>query len=423
MQREMTVHESEISIEGLNARGEGVCGSLNVPLALPGEAIRAEVSGHRGRLIEILAPSADRVSPFCQYFGVCGGCATQHIGQALYGEWKRASVATALAKAGVEARIGALVDAHGEGRRRVTFHARYPHGAAPELGFMRARAHDIVDILRCPILAPALSGALEAARAATQDLRGLGKPLDIQITATLNGLDMDIRGAGALDIAQMRKLSASALRLDLARIANHGAIVIERRAPEVAFGRARVKLPPGGFLQATLAGEAKLAALTLAALNGAKTVADLFCGAGAFALRLAEAHAVHGVDLESQAVATLQAAARATPGLREVSAEARNLFARPLTAQELNRFDAVVFDPPRAGAEAQAVEMAASKLPLIAAISCNVESFARDARILIDGGFAMGEVTPLDQFRFSPHVELFALFTRRAVRKKRGIFG
>lgn len=423
MPRGMEDHDREIDVESLNERGEGVCGGVAVPYALPGERVLAEIAGQRGALRVVRAASPERATPFCAHFGVCGGCATQHMGEALYRRWKRDGLVAALDRAGIEAKVAALVDAHGEGRRRVTLHVRYPHGAAPELGFMRARSHDIVAIDACPVLAPGLRGALACAAAVAQDLRGLGKPLDIQLTATLTGLDVDIRGAGPLGAPEMRKLAASAERLDVARIANHGAVVVERRAPELAVGLARLTPPPGGFLQATEAGEAKLAALAQAALRGSRAVADLHCGAGAFALRLAEAHDVHAVDVEGAALDALRRAARGAPSLRGITTEARDLAARPLLAGELGRFDAVLFDPPRAGAQAQARELAASKLPLVAAISCDAESFSRDARILVDGGFAIGEVTPIDQFRHSPHVEIFAAFSRRAARKARRIFG
>jgi 23S rRNA (uracil1939-C5)-methyltransferase len=257
-----------------------------------------------------------------------------------------------------------------------------------------------------------MAGAVPVARALSRDLRGLMKPLDISVTATLDGLDVDLRGSGPLGRDEAQKLARTAEALDLARVSNHGEILIERRPPRVAFGKALAKLPPGGFLQATEAGEAWLADFAERALADANRVADLFCGAGAFALRLASGREVFAADADPAAVGALARVASATPGLRKLQAETRDLFRRPLRAQELAPFDAALIDPPRAGAIEQARALAASTLPLVVSISCNVETFARDARILVDGGFQTESVTPLDQFRFSAHVEIAAVFRR-----------
>jgi 23S rRNA (uracil1939-C5)-methyltransferase len=360
----------------------------------------------------------ERQPPICRHFGVCGGCVAQDMPAALYADWKRASIAAALAAAGVEAPVGALIDAHGEGRRRATFHARVSADGAVEVGFMRARAHEIVEIDACPLFAPALGAAPEVARALAEALKGLGKPLDIQATATLAGLDVDMRGSGRLGPAETRKALAVAEKYDLARLSNHGVALIERRPPEVAFGPARVVLPAGGFLQATAAGEETLARFAAQALAGARRVADLFCGAGAFSVRLADDHAVFAVDSDAAAIAALRRA-----GVSRVEAAARDLLRRPLSAAELSGFDAVLFDPPRAGAEAQAREIAASGVRRVVAISCNAATFARDARILVEGGYACEGVTPIDQFRYSAHVEIFAAFRRAAAKRRRGVLG
>ena len=293
----MTEAPIDLAIVALDERGDGVAeGGATVPGALPGERARVRFAGRRAELIEVINESPERAKPYCPWFGRCGGCAAQHMSDALYRDWKRGLVVETLRRAGVEARVGPLVDAHGAGRRRATFHARFPHGAPDEVGFMRARSHDIIAIDACPLFAPAMAGAVEAARALARDLRGLMKPLDIGVTATLEGLDVDLRGSGPLELTETRKLTRTADALDLARVSNHGAVIVERRPPRIAFGEALVTLPPGGFLQATEAGEARLAAFAEDALAGAKTVADLFCGAGAFALRLARRREVHGFD-------------------------------------------------------------------------------------------------------------------------------
>jgi 23S rRNA (uracil1939-C5)-methyltransferase len=402
-----------VSIVALDAHGHGLTANgAIVPGALPGERARVKLEGKRAELIETLDPSPERGAPICPWFGTCGGCVAQHMSSSLYCAWKRGLVADALEREGVAAEVGDVVDAHGPGRRRATFHARFPHGQPDEVGFMRARSHDVIAIDHCPLFSPGMAGAIPAAHALSGDLRGLMKPLDIGVTATLDGLDVDLRGSGPLGRAEMQKLTQTADALDLARVSNHGEIVIERRAPRVAFGEALARLRPGGFLQATEAGEAWLAEFAERGLAGAKRVADLFCGAGAFALRLARSHEVFAVDADAAAIAALSRAAATTSGLRQIAAETRDLFRRPLRADEFAAFDAALIDPPRAGAIEQARALAASALPLVVSISCSAATFARDARILVDGGFQIESLTPLDQFRFSAHVEIAAVFRR-----------
>ncbi|THD44658.1 MAG: class I SAM-dependent RNA methyltransferase [Bradyrhizobium sp.] len=409
----------DLTILSLNARGEGVGEDGTIaPGALPREVVRIEPAG----AVEIRRASPERIAPFCPYFTRCGGCAAQHMSAALYADWKRGLLVECLVRARVAATVGPLIDVHGEGRRRATFHSRIVDGGEV-LGFMRARAHEIIAIEACPLFAPGLTGAIAAARALAADLRGAGKPLDIQATATLGGLDFDLRGAGPLDASMRRKLVASADRLDLARVASHGEVVIERRAPQIAFGDVLAVPPPGGFLQATEEGERALATGAAAALGGARRIADLFCGAGAFALRLARDHEIAAVDSDAAAIAALKRAAGAASGLHAIATETRDLFRRPLIGDELAAFEAVLFDPPRAGAEAQSRALAAHGPPLVVAISCNGESFARDARILIEGGYTIGPVSALDQFRYSPHVEILAEFRRKPVKRRRGVLG
>jgi 23S rRNA (uracil1939-C5)-methyltransferase len=413
----------ELLIEGLGHLGEGFApGPIYVPGALPGERVLAQVNGERGRLVDLLSLSADRIAPICDYFGDCGGCATQHLGPALYSPWKREILVQALARAGVTAPVGPLIDAHGEGRRRATFHARFaPDGAHLTLGFMQARSHRIVEIQSCPVLAPGMSGALEAGRALGAALRGIGKPFDVNMTATLAGLDIDVRGCGPLDRPTQQKLIDTANRLDIARLSNHGETIVERRAPEVDMGPARVRLAAGGFLQATEAGERFLGEIALDAVRSAKRVADLFCGAGAFTLRLAALHDVHAVEIDRRALAALTRAANATRGLRSIACEERDLFHRPLAGDELKSFDAVLFDPPRAGAEAQSRQLASSSVTTVVTISCNAATFARDAGILVAGGYRLESIAPIDQFRFSPHVEIIAVLRKPiAPRRRKG---
>ncbi|WP_213736184.1 methyltransferase [Bradyrhizobium sp. dw_411] len=415
-------------IDHVGHLGDGIAHAgdhtIYVPYTLGGETVEvAPVPGNhpdRRRLLAIEHASPERIEPFCPHFGSCGGCAIQHWQPDHYRAWKRELVVSTLAQAKIACEVHPLVDAHGLGRRRITLHARQDarkdsqkdSQGALKVGFAAANSHDIVPIDRCPILDPGLSGALDAARAIAELLIAIGKPLDIQITATDNGLDVDVRGSGPLPTAMIATLSRLAEQRGLARLTRHGELVLMRTPPTIAIGTARVTLPPGSFLQATVAGEEALAALVAEHCKRAKHIADLFCGVGPFALRLAAKSRVSAFDSDAGAVTALQKAATSTSGLKPIKAESRDLFRRPLVPQELRDYDAVVFDPPRQGAQAQAQQLAASKIPVVVAVSCNVATFARDARILIDGGYTIEGVTPVDQFRHTPHVELVARFRK-----------
>jgi 23S rRNA (uracil1939-C5)-methyltransferase len=409
-----------LTVERLGQRGEGVActddGHVFIPHTIPGDTIRVDISGQTGRLVDIITPSPDREAPFCPYYGTCGGCAIQGYRENAYRKWKRGLVVDALVHAGVDATIDPLIDAHGAGRRRATFHARVDTAGQSRVGFMQARSHDLVTIDFCPLFAAPLEGAITAARAIAKELVGLRKPLDILVTATSSGVDVELRGSGHLDDKHTQKLIFAAERLDLARLTNHGHLIVERKPPQLRVGRALVHLPPGAFLQATEKGEATLAELVTHAAAGSKRVADLFCGIGTFALRLAERAEIFAADGDKAALDALTEAARATPGLRPVKAERRDLMRRPLSPQELASFEAVVFDPPRAGAETQAQALAQAQVPLIIAVSCNVQTFARDAAILVAGGYRADRVSPVDQFRQSPHVEIVGTFRRAAAK-------
>jgi 23S rRNA (uracil1939-C5)-methyltransferase len=406
-------------IDHVGQRGDGVAyaqgQTLFVPYTLGGETVEAEaMPDHpdRRKLLRIISASPERIAPFCKYFGVCGGCAIQHWQPDRYRAWKRQIVIDTLAHAKIECFVDEIVDAHGAGRRRITAHARCDGERVSHVGFAAAGSHAIIDIDACPILDPGLHGALDAARALAQVLKLTAKPLDIQVTATSSGLDVDVRGSGPLPSSIITTLSKLAEAHKLARLTRHGELVLMRTPPVVTMGAAQVTLPPGSFLQATVAGEEALAELVLAHCKGAKNIADLFCGVGPFALRLAAKSRVSAFDSDAGAVFALQKAATSTSGLKPIKAEQRDLFRRPLMPQELRDFDAVVFDPPRQGALAQVQQLAKSKIPVVVAVSCNVATFARDARILIDGGYRIEGVTPVDQFRHTPHVELVARFRK-----------
>jgi 23S rRNA (uracil1939-C5)-methyltransferase len=409
----------QLTIARLGHRGDGVAdtpaGPVFVPYALPGETVTVEpVAGHpdRRHLDHVDKPSHERAIPICKHFGQCGGCALQHWSLAEYHLWKRELVVEALSAAGLVAPVANIIDAHGQGRRRAVLHARRGTKDLLEVGFTAPRAHHIVAIDSCPILAPGLNGAIAAAWAIAEILKPADKPLDIQVTATDSGMDVDVRGSGPLNSGRTTALAGVAEKHKLARITRHGELVAQDAQPLLKIGRAQVPLPPGAFLQATAEGEATLARLVLDHVGNSKRVADLFCGIGPFALRIAERARVSAADSEASAIKALERAAANTSGLKPLEAQARDLFRRPFMAAELKGFDAVVFDPPRQGAEAQARELVKSAVPVVIAVSCDATTFARDARILVDGGYKLVSVTPVDQFRYSFHVEMVGKFER-----------
>jgi 23S rRNA (uracil1939-C5)-methyltransferase len=406
-------------IDRIGHRGDGAAetphGPIFVPYTLPGEVVELEaVPGHpdRRQLLRIHTPSAARIAPICPHFGICGGCAIQHWERSHYLAWKRTLVTDALAQAGLSAPVDEVVDAHGAGRRRIVLHARHSGKTLLEVGFAALRAHRLVAIDRCPVLAPALNGAIATAWEIAETLAPLRKPLDIQFTATDVGIDIDVRGSGPVPPSRTAALARLAEKRGLARLTRHGELILQRVVPTLRIGRAVVPLPSGAFLQATAQGEEELARLVAQHVGGAKNIADLFAGAGAFALRLAERSRVLAADSSEAAIAALRRGAATASGLKPLDAEVRDLFRRPYLKPELNRFDAVVFDPPRQGAEAQARALAESTVRTVVAVSCNPATFARDAAILIGGGYRLMCVTPVDQFRHAAHVELVAKFER-----------
>jgi 23S rRNA (uracil1939-C5)-methyltransferase len=392
------------TIESLGHRGEGVAlidgRRVFVPFALPGEEVLVEVEGERATLIEVLRPASGRNAAGCPHFGGCGGCQVQHLGDEDYRTFKTALIETPLRQHGLDTRVERFVTAHGAGRRRATFHARRD-GA----GYMRMRSHDLLDLDSCPILVPALARAPDVARR----LGAAVGECDISFTATNTGLDVGIRKAPKGVRAE--KLVPLANELGLARLSLDGEMILLRQQPTVSMGRSEVELPIGSFLQATAEAETALAHYVLGAVGKAKRVADLFCGIGPFALRLAETAQVYAADSDKPAVAALEKAVRHTKGLKQVTARARDLFRDPLTRFELD-YDAVVLDPPRAGAQAQVEEIAKSKLRHVVMVACDPKTFARDAERLVQAGFRLENLQGFDQFAWSVHIELAATFRR-----------
>jgi 23S rRNA (uracil1939-C5)-methyltransferase len=394
-----------VTIAALGARGEGIAtvggGRVFVPFTLPGDVVEIEHEGERGTLVSLREAGPDRIDPFCPYFGTCGGCALQHAGPDTYTAFKRGLVVDALAHGGIIADVDELVDARGQGRRRATLHAD-----ATKAGYMRARSHELLGIATCPILVPALR---ETAPITARAVGAVIGPCDVLITLSATGIDAAVKTAKSF---KAEKLVPVAQRLKLARLSLNGEVIFQSRPPVIQMGKAAVELPPQGFLQATAEAEEALARLVLEGVGTSKSVADLFSGVGPFALRLAESARVAAFDSDRAVIAALSKAVRFTQGLKPLAATPRDLFRDPLAPVELDGHDAVVFDPPRAGAEAQSREIARSKVKRVVAVSCDPRTFARDASILIAGGYRLERVTPVDQFAWSPHVEVVGVFRR-----------
>lgn len=416
----------EVDIDEIGARGDGVA-RLNgelvfVPFTVPGDKVVARVEGRRGEglaaaLVEVLVPGPGRAESACPHFARCGGCSLQHVDDGLYAEWKRGLLATQLARAGLgDIPVGALVRVPPGSRRRAAFAFSRRKGQTL-LGFNARASHAVVDVERCLLLEPALMALLPPLRAMLAEIVADGEEGDVIVALTETGADVLVEADARLDLFDRERLAAFADTLDLARLSwrRPGAGFIDpiarRRPAVVRFGGVAVEPAPGGFLQPTKGGELAIAEAVLAAVGEASVVADLYSGCGSFTLPLAASgRVVHAVEGEEAPIRALEAAANAQ-GLK-VTAEVRDLARRPLLAHELKKFQAVVFDPPRAGASAQAEQLAEGGPKLVVAVSCNPATLARDLKILRDGGYGVETVTPIDQFPFSAHLEAVAVCRR-----------
>lgn len=410
-----------LTIDHLGAQGDGVAmtptGQVFVPFTLPCERVTAAVVKGRADVLAILDPSPERIDPACRHFGACGGCALQHMDMPAYLAWKRDKVVAALKGRGIDAPVADIVSCAPHSRRRVVFAARRTERAML-LGYNQALSHQIVDIEECPISVAAIVDALPRLRELARIVCNTGDAFKIAVTATASGLDIEFRETGKLSDQARHAASRFALDAGFARVSVDGEIIIEPVKPMLPAGDVRVDLPPGAFVQAVASAEQAMADLVVDHLRRAKNVADLFCGWGTFALRLARRSQVHAVEADQPALDALDRAFRFGEGLKRVTTEKRDLFRRPLTFKELDAgFDGLVFDPPRAGAEDQAKQIARSKVPYIAAVSCNPVTLARDLEILIAGGYTLKSVTPVDQFLWSAHVEAVALLEKPKKRR------
>jgi 23S rRNA (uracil1939-C5)-methyltransferase len=406
----------DIEITRIGAQGDGIGDGVFVPLTLPGERATVRIDDGRGELEALLSASPDRVEPPCPHFGDCGGCALQHWADGPYLAWKRERVIEALSRERLETDVLATFASPPGSRRRLALHARGGKAGAV-VGFKGRRSWRLTPIDVCVIADPRLVAALPALRALARPFLEHPKSAPtLHVTLTRTGLDIDVTGverkSGGLSADARVRAAEAAQAGDFARVTLAGEAIYGARQAVVTLGPANVALPPGAFLQAVPAAEAAMAQFAVEAVSGAARIADLFCGVGTFTFRLAQVGSVLAADSSAPAIAALKAAVGGAPGLKAITAEARDLSRRPILARELAKIDAVVFDPPRAGALEQAQEIARSAVSRVVGVSCNPATFARDARVLVDAGFTLERILPVDQFLWSPHVELVGVFSR-----------
>lgn len=402
----------EYLIHRLGHHGDGIAdGPLFAPLTLPGEVVTGRKESDRLRDVKIVTPSDHRVAPPCRHFKACGGCQLMHASDEFVAAWKQEVVQRALQAQGLEAPMRPIATSPPQSRRRATFSARRTKKGAMA-GFHGRASGVIVEIPDCRLLHPDLL----AARPVAEALAALGASrkgeMAVQVTLSEDGLDVLVTGGKPLDSELEVALAALAGQQGLARLVWDTDPIAMRSPPGQRFDGIRVVPPPGAFLQATPHGERVLTAAMVEAVSGARRVADLFAGCGTFSLPLARQADVHAVEGAGDMLAALDAGWRHAEGLKKATTETRDLFRNPLLPDELNRFDALVLDPPRAGAEAQVAQIAASTVALIGFVSCNPVTFARDAAVLTAAGFRLDWLQVVDQFRWSSHIELAARFTR-----------
>lgn len=392
-----------------------------VPFALPGE--RWEIAGGHA---ERITSSPDRVVPPCRHFGVCGGCAAQHMSDALYARWKEGVVAEAFRHRGLDITVAPLVRVAAHSRRRAVLGAAV-EGRGLMLGFREEGEHRLVDLAECHVLDRDIVAAFEPLRALARLLLGHepksvskfkprrkeSRSARITLTRLDAGLDVAIEAeCGVLPADLAAALAAIADNSRLVRLSVDGDVIFMRGRPVLTVGGVATEPPPSVFLQAVPEAEEKLRELVVAAVGKAKRIADLYCGIGTFTFPLARRAEVLALDGDAKAIAALSHAAKHAQGLRKIEARVRDLGHEPLSRTELAAIDAVVLDPPRAGAAEQVVALARSKVPVVVAVSCNPATLARDARTLVDGGYRLERVTPVDQFVWTPHVEAVGVFRR-----------
>ncbi len=400
-----------LTIDRLGHLGDGMAkgpdGLVFVPQVLPGEVVEGELQGDRLLNPRIVTPSTARIKPPCVHARSCGGCMMQHATDDFVANWKLAVVKSALDGQGISTLFRPILTSPARSRRRATLSARRTRGGTL-LGF-HARGSDLlIPVPHCQLLHPDLIATFPALEALVQIGGTRSSEMSLTVTRSLGGPDVVVSGGKPVDALGQLDLARLAEQHGLARLTWNGEMVALRAQPMQRFGPALVAPPPGAFLQATFEGEQALLQAVSLAIGPARRIIDLFAGCGTFTLPLAARAEVHAVEGDAAMTQALEKAARATTGLHRIKIETRDLFRRPLEPDEFKEIDAVVIDPPRAGAEAQTLALVAAQVARIAMVSCNPVTFARDAKLLVSAGYSLDWVQVVDQFRWSAHVELVA---------------
>lgn len=402
----------QYEIDRLGQLGDGITKDrIHVPLALPGEVVTGNLQDDQLRDVRIVTPSADRVAPPCPHFKSCGGCVMQHGSDTLVAEWKSGIVRKSLENRNLETNMRPITTSPSRSRLRAGFAARRTKKGAMS-GFHARGSDVIIEVPECVLIHPDLHKGREVASALARLGASRKGALSVMVTRSETGLDVLVSGGKPLDGALRSDLAPLAEHFALARLAWDDEVIAMRAPPAQRFGSARVVPPPGAFMQATEHGANALVSAVQTIVGQSNKVADLFAGSGTFALPLAAHAEILAVEGDGAMMAALDRGWRETPGLKAVKAQTRDLFRRPLMPDELKGFDAIVIDPPRAGAEAQIEAIVGSNIDVIAYVSCNPVTFSRDAAVLVAAGYSLDWVLPVDQFRWSAHVELVAQFTR-----------
>ncbi|WP_455475773.1 class I SAM-dependent RNA methyltransferase [Bartonella sp. B17] len=407
---------NEVAIDHIGVNGYGISntpnGSIYVPFTLPGEVATIALHGKYGTLIALEKKSPERVDAICQHFENCGGCTLQHWRSDAYRAWKRQLVVDALKKHKIDIFVSPLIECGYHSRRRITLTALMTTQGRV-IGFNRYLSHDVVALEECPVTRLEIISQLDDIKALCALVSHHIKRFHVTITSVKNGLDIALNGCTVRDEHTRQKMIHKALARGITRLSVEGEVFVEREKPLISFGDIHVEFPSGGFLQATFEAENVMGNIVLNHLKKAKNAVDLFSGVGTFALRMAKKMNVHAVENDGMALKNLKRAARFAIGLKTVTCEKRDLFRRPLSAKELECFDSVVFDPPRAGAQGQVHELAKANIPRVVAISCNPITFAHDLSLLVAGDYTIEQIIPIDQFLWSPHVEVVAVLSKK----------
>jgi len=413
-----------LEIDALGGKGDGIAtDGTFVPFTLAGDVIEVDSEEENpGLLPHVVKASPHRIEPICQHFGTCGGCVLQHFEQQEYLNWKRQLVVDAFASSGIDAPVEPCIPTSIGQRRRASFTA-IPTASGTVFGFLGRQSHGIVDLGECPLLLPMITERFDDLR----NLAGLAivpsEQIKLHVLACDNGLDIALEADTPLSERRRKAIIDWAVSAGRARVSYGDEVIIQTIMPQFSIGQAILTPPPGSFVQAVAEAEQHMADLIAAHLKKSKKIIDMFSGVGTFGLQLLHKSSVHAVEFEKAALLALEQSQKSLSGAKTLTIEARDLERRPLQTRELEGFSGAIFDPPRAGAEAQTRELAKSAIPKIAAVSCNPTTLARDAKILLDAGYKLTKVVPIDQFLFSAHVEVVALFERKKQRVIRPIFG